>query len=142
MKIIFDYNRTIYDPETGQLYPSVIELLRDLSAHHELFLVSQYESVRKKQVADLGIARFFKEIVFVPSKTKSLFQDLAGRSKNAMVVGDRVQSEIYLGNELGLVTVWFRRGKFRDEVPVDPREQPRHIIKNLNELYAIVALYE
>ena len=41
MKIIFDYNRTIFDPETDDLYQGVFELISDLSKKYELYLVSE-----------------------------------------------------------------------------------------------------
>src|SRR4051812_25023474 len=44
MTIIIDFNRTIYDPEVGELLPGALDLLQTLQgAGHELYLVSRIE---------------------------------------------------------------------------------------------------
>ena len=69
MKIIFDYNRTIFDPETDDLYQGVFELISDLSKKYELYLVSANEPRRKEKIKDLNIDSFFKGIFFVENKS-------------------------------------------------------------------------
>ena len=62
MKIIFDYNRTIFDPETDNLYLGVLELLQKLSSKYELFLISRNEPTRKKRLEELNIKNYFQKI--------------------------------------------------------------------------------
>ncbi len=36
--VIFDFNRTLYDPDSGALYEGVVELLENLKNERRLFL--------------------------------------------------------------------------------------------------------
>jgi len=40
MKILFDYNRTLFNPDTNSVYPDVFLVLKTLSLKHELFLIT------------------------------------------------------------------------------------------------------
>jgi hypothetical protein len=57
MKIIFDYNRTIFDPDTDNLYFGVLDLLQKLSQKYELFLISRNEPTRKGRLEKLNIKK-------------------------------------------------------------------------------------
>ena len=143
MKIIFDYNRTLFDPETEQLYSGVLQLLKDLAKKHELFLISRNEKGRKRSMHARGIEKFFQKKAFVRKKTKRIFQKLVGRfSKDVIVIGDRVREEIRIGNMLGYRTIWLRRGKFSSELPLNEKEVPKHIICKIIECRKIIKLYE
>lgn len=138
MHIIFDYNRTIYDPEKLELYEGVYELLNKLSQEHKLYLVSKNEPGRGNIITELGIADFFNQIIFVDNKTATDFQKLVGAETNVIVVGDRVKGEIKIGKMLGYKTVWVRQGKFKDELPENENEEPDTIIDNIVKLLSVL----
>lgn len=138
MEIIFDYNRTIFNPETGELYPGVFEILLKLSKHNQLYLISQNEKGRAMKLNNLGIKPFFKKVVFVNEKTVQSFVELVGHTHDVMVIGDRVKYEIKIGNKLGYVTVWLRQGKFACEIPKNKVETPTHIIDEISQIYEII----
>ncbi len=142
MKIIFDYNRTIFDPEKQELYPGVFDLINELVISHELFLVSKDEPGRKDVLSSLGIDKHFKKIVFTKDKSVSLFQQIVDDAKNVLVVGDRVQGEISVGNQLNYETVWVRQGIFGNQEPESEIQIPNHVINNIAELARVIKLYE
>lgn len=142
MKIIFDYNRTIFNPDTNNLYDGVLEILKKLSINHELLLVSKNELTRDDTINKLGISSYFRKIVLVEEKTKKIFTDLVGDSKDVLVVGDRIKGEIYLGNLLGLNTIWIRQGKFSNETFSTEDEKPDYIINDIKELLEIIKKHE
>jgi len=142
MKIIFDYNRTIFNPDTGALYLGVLELINNLSKNHELSLISKNEPGRKDVLQELGIDTFFKNILFVDTKSTEIFKQIVGNENMAIVVGDRIFGEIAVGNELGYITVWVRQGKFKDEIPKSKHQEPNHTIDNIRELKEIIKKYE
>lgn len=137
MKIIFDYNRTLFDPETGALYPGVPGLLKVLSKQYDLFLISKNEPGRKEKFEKMNIKKYFQKVVFVEKKTKQLFEDLSNNSRDVFVVGDRVREEILLGNILGFITIWVKQGKFACELPIK-EQTPQYTIKNIQELQNIL----
>lgn len=142
MKIIFDYNRTLFNPEAQEFFPSVFELLKELSEKHELFLVSALEPGRQEKIEEFGLTSFFKKVVFVEKKSVEIFKELMGKSGGVIVVGDRVRAEIKIGNELNYVTVWVRQGKFKDEEPAHEKEIPSHIVSDLLQIRNIIKKYE
>lgn len=142
MKIIFDYNRTVYDPDTEQLFPGVLEMLENLEKDHELFLISMNELGRKDALSKLGINRYFNRVTFVDEKTEEAFVSLVKNISDTMVVGDRTADEIRIGNALGCVTVWVRQGKFGKEMPLSKQEEPNFIIDKITDLKKIISKYE
>jgi FMN phosphatase YigB (HAD superfamily) len=142
MKIIFDYNRTLYNPETNSLYFGVIKLLQDLSKNHELFLISKNEPGREDGLEKQGIKKYFKKISFVDEKTTDLFKELVQGDKNSFVIGDRVREEIFVGNQLGFITIWVQQGKFAVELPENLNQEPNYIVKSIDEIKNIISKYE
>ena len=134
MNIIFDYNRTLFDPETNSLYPGVLTLLKDLSSNYTLFLVSKNEPTRTKTIRELGLEKFFQEILFVPEKSKAIFETLKINPAETLVVGDYLPSEIAAGNDFGATTVRVLQGKFKDLTPTSSLENPDYQVTSLIEL--------
>jgi FMN phosphatase YigB (HAD superfamily) len=139
MNIILDYNRTLFNPDTNNLYEGVIELLETISKDNELSLVSKNELGRSDRLEKLGIQHYFKNIAFVDKKSAELFTELTGGNKNALVIGDRVREEVAIGNSLGLTTIWVQQGKFAAEFPAQPSEQPTHTVKDIASLQQLLA---
>ena len=67
------------------------------------------------------------------------FVDLVNKinSRQTLVIGDRIQSEISVGKSLNTTTIWIQNGKFADQVPRNESEQPDFIVNNLIELMAL-----
>lgn len=141
MKILFDYNRTVFDPDTGNLYPGVSDLLSDLSGSHELFLLSKNEPGRGEGLEKLGIASLFRGIRFTDRKTEDDFRTLLGDPSGVLVVGDRARGELAIGKRLGCITVWVRNGKFADELP-EAGKEPTYVIDDIREVRDIIRNYE
>lgn len=142
MKIIFDYNRTIFNPEKQELYSGVLELINTLSQKHDLFLISKKEEGRQEMFDSLGINTFFKKIVFTENKSVELFKEITNNMSDTVVVGDRVRGEISIGNELNYTTVWVKQSKFSNEQPLNERQQAKHTINDIRELEEIIKQYE
>lgn len=137
MKIIFDYNRTIFNPERENLYFGVKALLAELSEKHQLFLISRQIPGRELIINRLGIKKFFQKIYFVPEKNKKLFEEIIQKNQQVMVVGDRLPEEIKIGEELNCITVWINRC-----IELNLNIKPQHIIFNILEVKEIIKKYE
>ncbi len=140
--IIFDYNRTIYNPENGSVFPGAIELIQEYKdAGFKIFMVAKGGSERKKQVADLDISYYFEKVVIEPEKTKEDFIGImreCEKDTEFYVVGDRVRKEIKFGNQCGMTTIWLKNGKFASEEPGEKIEQPDYIISELEKMREII----
>ncbi|MEK9147592.1 MAG: HAD family hydrolase [Patescibacteria group bacterium] len=142
MKIIFDYNRTIFNPETNKLYFGVLDLLKKLSKKYTLFLISRNEPLRKNRFEKFNIEKYFHKVLFVNEKTKEIFKKLSGNEKNVIVVGDSIIDEIKIGNQIGFITVRIKKGMFATEIPKNKDELANFEIADIKELKNIILNYE
>ena len=139
---IFDFNRTIYDPDHRTLTPWVRMILHALRGKdYDLYLISTANPSRKELIKKLGLDLYFTKILITKSK-KWEFQKI-GKSKmidfsKSFVVGDRVKSEITYGNELGMITIWIKNGRFANEKPSQRIEQPSFIVPILRDILTII----
>lgn len=142
MNIIFDYNRTLYNPETQSLSSNAVVLLEILSQKHKLYLVGRNEPERNNKLDELNIRKYFEQAQFVDRKTEELFRSIVTNDKNVtFVIGDRIYEEITIGNKLGYKTIWVRQGKFCEEVPRNESENPLFTVHSLSEIEPILAQY-
>lgn len=141
MKIIFDYNRTLFNPKTAALYEGVSELLGFLAGKHTLYLVSRYEPGRSDKLDALGIRHHFQEALFVEKKTLQIFARIAEGSAQTIVVGDRLQEEIALGSKLGLTTIWLQQEKLSPDTSTH-ETKPTYTIRDIRDISNILTNYE
>jgi putative hydrolase of the HAD superfamily len=141
--IIFDFNRTLYDPDANQLMQGAENVLRALKqAEYKMFLIGKGTEERTTLIRDLGLEVFFDEIIVKDEKDFNDFLRLKNQhpEHEFYSVGDRVRKEIKYSNQVGCKTVWFKKGKFAVEEPVEAEEKPWRIIAELHELLDILPL--
>ena len=142
--IIFDWGRTLYDPDAEALFPGVREMLPWLSGKYKLYIVSlaskgEEEIVkRRKMIKDFGIEQYFQDIFFAPEDKDSLYEGLVAKYTlnlaETAVVDDRIIRGVAWGNRNGATTVWFQNGKFGTELPTVETGGPTHHITAFNDL--------
>ena len=140
--VIFDYNRTLFDPDKDALYPEVIEVLGGLKKTVLMALIAKGDANRMEKIRNLGLLKYFKLVIINQEKSVADFEkcvkELGLPAKDIFVVGDRVNEEIRCGKSIGAVTVWFRNGKFKDELPKGKEEEPDYTIDDLKKLFEII----
>jgi FMN phosphatase YigB (HAD superfamily) len=140
--IIFDWGRTLYDPEAGALFPGTLSVLQSLAQKYRLAVVSLVGDGDVKRrwriFKEAGVAQFFMSTQFATGNKPALFaaalRDLGLTASEVAIVDDRVVRGIAWGNQHGAITIWVKRGKFSDETPDRASGAPRHVIRNLSEL--------
>lgn len=139
MTIIFDLNRTLFDPDTGTLVPGAVSVLTHFNTKgYPLHLVSKREGGRDELIDTHRLRQFFTSVSFVEDKAEPIKNICSSSTEEVYVVGDYVQSEITAGNMAGATTVWLRRGKFAERIPEHELEVPAHTIGELEELLQII----
>jgi len=134
MIIILDFNRTIYDPETGDLMPGALELLMYAKEKGAvLHLISKKEEGREDALAQLGIASYFDSVVFTEEKEPAMKALIEGSPHPIYVVGDYLHNEIRFGNRYGAKTIWLRRGRFKGLSSETPEDVPWQTIEELTK---------
>jgi FMN phosphatase YigB (HAD superfamily) len=141
--VIFDLNRTLYDPFTDSLYPGARTMLEDLATTHRLFLYSKRAGDRGALVARLGIAPHFEYCHYVERKTKedftALLQAHAVAPAECIVVGDLVESELRVAGECGVASVWARHGICPVELP-EEAHMPTYTADSIEELHQLLKI--
>jgi phosphoglycolate phosphatase-like HAD superfamily hydrolase len=141
--IIFDLNRTLYDPEGDALVPSAREVLDALQgANHELHLVSRKEKGRERILVRFDLEKYFETISLVEEKSVEIFSRIMnsarGVSKAKYVVGDYRHEDVRFGNQAGAYTILLRRGKFANQEVEIPEDIPWATIQELSELPKLI----
>lgn len=128
------------------VYEETFEVLKELQGNVKLLLLTNGSPDLQQEKLD-GVPElvpYFDHIIisgdFGRGKPDvSIFQhalDLLGvEADQAVMVGDKLTTDIKGGNAAGLHTVWINRVNR----PHDPSIQPKFEIKHLSELHAIVA---
>ena len=137
--IICDWNRTLYEPKTTQLIPETISFLETLR-NDVLVLISAAETDNTSaRIKNFGLKKYFAEL-YIGQKNKELFLKLKTKyqTKQRWIVGDKIDSEIYLGNLTGYQTIRIKQGKFKNLLPKNQLEIPNFTVSNLSEALAIL----
>jgi FMN phosphatase YigB (HAD superfamily) len=146
--ILFDWGRTLYDPETKDLFPGVTTLLGTLSLRYALAIVclatdGDYER-RRRVMRESGIEPLFRGIYMADEGKDELYEralkELGYRAEDAVVVDDRAVRGIRWGAQRGAQTVWVCRGKFAEERPTAETGYPTHTIQDITELSQILGM--
>lgn len=139
--ILFDWKRTLYNPESRGLIEGAEEVLAKLGDKDlNLYLIGKDpEGSMPMEVERLKVAKWFTAIHFV--KDSKADEDIARfiiEPSQTVVVGDRVRSEIEVGNRLGAITVHVAQGKFADELPLSQEQVPTYTIATIIELPELI----
>ncbi len=147
MILIFDLDDTLFprlsdnytekDLKNISLYPFVEEILSNKHIKHFLVTKGDFDFQNKK-IDNLGIKSFFNRILVCQNdeNKKTCFQEIISNcmGEKVFVIGDRINSEIKWGNQLGLITVHFKRGKYKDLKPIDNYEVADYEFTSFEEL--------
>ena len=137
--IIFDFNRTLYNPDTKKLEEGALALLNDLYNYRLCLVAKRTTEDKENLISGLGLNKYFLDIQIIDGhKQESHFQRSLAQMRlsasQVTVVGDRIKEEIKLANMMNMQTIWYRQGKFADELPKEDFEFPTYTITKLEDL--------
>ena len=142
--IVFDWGRTIWNPDSDALFHGARKILERLSVGRRLMIVSlatkgaEEIERRKRIIADLEIAGLFTDIVFVSEEKDEAYVSLFAKHEldhtKTVIVDDRIIRGIAWGNRTGVYTIWFQNGKFKDELPSEETGEPTFTITDFEQL--------
>lgn len=141
--IIFDFNRTIYLPEIEKIPQETLELLKKIKEMgFILALIGIKENKRENIIEEYKLSSLFSIIKLVDEKETIIFEETLKSLKlnynEVIAIGDRIKSEIKVANKLGIKTIWYKKGKFSEELPNCKEEIPNWTIDNLEDIIKIL----
>ncbi len=135
--IIFDWKRTLYDPDQKTLIAGAKNLLEFIKSKNiPMVLIGKGGDEMDEAVSRLGVKGYFKKIIFAEGmKDPRMFMPyISGDdSKKTLFIGDRVRSELEIGKKLGVTTIWVKQGKFALEEPLNKDQKPKYTVSNLTD---------
>lgn len=142
--IIIDFNRTLYDPDRKCLFEGVLDFLDAYSKNYALAIVGKGDEKRKELINSLNIKHFFKYIKINPEKEPDDFtkcmKEMNFNAEQTWSIGDRIKKDIVFSNQKGIKTIWFKNGKFADEIPESKIEEPHFTVSLFEEIKKIISL--
>lgn len=139
--VIFDWKRTLYDPDRKELVKGALNLLSHLKNKNiDLVLIGKGGEDMQEEVDRLKVRSYFKTIVFAQGdKDPKVFADfISDDPGQTILIGDRVRSELEIGNNLGATTIWIKQGKFANEEPESEDQKPNYTVISLKECISLM----
>lgn len=140
--VIFDFNRTLFDPTVYGLYNGVVPMLEEVGKEKKLILYSRKSWDRHLLLDKLGISKYFDAAYFVEKKTpESLSAAISEHGisgKDCIIVGDMISDELCAGSELGMTTVWFQQSRFGSIYGDQVDCAPLHTVHTIDELRSLL----
>ena len=148
--VIFDYGRTLHDPDTDDFFPEAREVLEHCKRRGYKLAIVSYVDLKKgttpesrtKKLHDAGLAGYFDLLSFAtggPDDKDRLYGEAVIFFKlspeEVAIVDDYSIRGIAWGNKHGATTIWLRRGKFSDILPTT---QPQHTVYSLKEVTSLL----
>jgi len=136
--------------EGVKLFDDVEQTLKTLREEgFKLALISTgVHNRQEKKVELLGLKPYFDHIEINDSErgylTQQVFEHVLSRfsvrGDEAVVVGDRIYSELRIGKTYGMTTVQMLHGRFKDLIPETAEERPDYQISRIAELTNVLRL--
>ncbi len=141
--VIFDWKRTLYDPDSKTLIEGARTLLDFIKSKNiTIVLIGKGGDDMNEEVERLGVKYFFKKIVFAKGdKDPNVFAQQVTKDdpKKTVFIGDRVRSELEIGNKLGATTIWVKQGKFAQEESENKDQEPDYIVSDLKKCLEFIS---
>lgn len=140
--IIFDWKRTLYDPDNKVLTEGALSLLEFISSKNiPMVLIGKGGREMNEEVNRLGVKKYFKQVIFSegPKDQNKFASFISEDPRQAFFIGDRVRSELEIGKKLGATTIWVRQGKFALEEPLNKDQIPDYTVLSLTDCLKLVS---
>lgn len=133
----------------NKLYAGVIGLLEELKGKYLLAVASNNFADAREWLDKFGLTGFFSDVtlseeiwLFKPDLRfyEYILNKLSAKPEESMMVGDRLDNDIFPANRLGMTTVRVISDPFRVQKPRYHVDQPDFTIKNVTMLPQVLKL--
>ena len=136
-----------YRAQFETLYPDAVPVLAALSEKYTLGIIANQEEGLEQRLEGFGITPYFKVVIsshdvkFVKPDPRifTIALEKAGCApENAVMIGDRLDNDIFPAKRLGMKTIWIRQGFGGMQTPKDERHTPGARVETLPEILDIL----
>lgn len=137
---------TPYYADKEKLYPDVISTLEKLRMKYKIGVIANQPSITYERLEKDGLIRYFD--ICLLSETEGLekpdreifmraLEQADCRPEDAVMIGDRLDNDIFPAKEIGFKTIWLRQGISCKQEPVTDDYVPDWEVSSFNELLDI-----
>ena len=143
LSVLTEYDSDLkipYVPQFERLYPQVPELLEHLSQQYHLDIIANQTSGLQERLTEWKINSYFEQVVSsaeagLAKPDRKIFELALIQAHcqpfQAVMIGDRLDNDIFPAKQLGMITVWLRQGFGGYQVPQNLQYQPDFTISEL-----------
>ncbi|MBL7045891.1 MAG: HAD family hydrolase [Parcubacteria group bacterium] len=145
--VIFDWGRTLWNPETQKLFNKVPQVLEFLTRKgYTLSIVAlatdgdtkrRLDALKASAIEDCFAKTLFRE-TGKDKMYKETLKELKFESSETIIIDDRVVRGIKFANKYGCKSIWIQSLKFREEYPTEETGKPTYTIDKIGQLIDIL----
>jgi FMN phosphatase YigB (HAD superfamily) len=144
--VIFDVGSTLKHTHAWDWYDDARPCLKRLSATHRLLVGANQPSLMLGYLEASGLAQYFHHIYLSESigyrkPDSQFFLHILGQEglkpSEVAMVGDELINDIAPANDLGIRSIWIKRGlglELAKVLRLEDKIKPDHVIRTLDEL--------
>lgn len=143
----FGLKKTPWHLEDEILYPDTESVLKQLNDKgYSIGIIANQASGTEERLKKWGLMKFIRVVaasaeIGIAKPNKGIFQrafEMAECSaENSVMIGDRLDNDIYPAMELGMRTVWIRQGFSAYQKLDTSKKSPDYIVDSLSEIVDI-----
>ncbi|ADL50651.1 HAD family hydrolase [Clostridium cellulovorans] len=136
-----------YPRELEALYDNSIGVLERLHKIYKMGIIANQSLGTSKRLTEYGLIKYF-DIILASAEEGlekpdiSFYERALQKSKcnaiNAVMIGDRLDNDIYPAKRIGMKTIWIKQGFGGMQIPKSKEYEPDYTIENLDELIELL----
>ena len=136
-----------YYADKEKVYPDVISTLERLSLKYNIGVIANQPSETQDRLEKDGLDRFFdicllSEAEGLEKPDRKIFlralEQADCRPEDAVMIGDRLDNDIFPAKEIGFKTIWLRQGISCEQEPINNNYVPDVEVSSFKELLEIL----
>lgn len=136
-----------YDFNLEYLYYDAVNVLEYLSSKYKLGIIANQSEGLQDRLKEFKINNFFTTVISswdykCTKPDKHIFEialtEAGCKPQNAVMIGDRLDNDIYPAKLVGMKTIWIKQGFGGMQKPLNEKYKPDYEIKSLSELINLI----
>lgn len=136
-----------YDSNLEYLYDDAVKVLKYLSSKYKLGIIANQSDGLMKRLMEFKIDNFFTTVISswdykCNKPDKHIFEialtEAGCEPLDAVMIGDRLDNDIYPAKLLGMKTIWIKQGFGGMQKIINDRYKPDYEVESLSELMKVL----
>ena len=135
-----------YDKELEEPYEQAGSVLKELHKRYKIGVIANQSAGTAGRLMDFGLMDFIDLVMSSAEEGlakpdinfyKEALQRAGCAAGNTVMIGDRLDNDIFPAKRIGMTTIWIKQGFGGKQIPISEAYIPDYIITDLSELTKI-----